>query len=421
MRKQVNSHGPLVDDQPKCCATFAKKKSIKGIFIMNKRLLTAAITAALTVAFAVPVFANAFSDVPVKHWAYDSVNQLAKSGVVDGYGDGTFRGDRTMTRYEMAQIVAKAMNKTNLGASDRATLEQLEREFASELNTLGIKVEGLQEQINNQPKISGDARIRLFDQKDPNNSDNIDFRARVGVDGKINDDMRFSARVTSGDMNIDGSPIGNITSPSNTEFGIDTANISYKALTVGRQDVKLGDGYLFDNTMNAVAVGSNGVKLVAGNRYNDGTDESNRIYAAEFGTTAHGAKIAADYYKNDTQNQQIYGVNASVPVGNALSANAGYYKSNVNDDTAVSYGLALPSTGLSATYRNVENGAFTGFGALSNDGGNLGTGGFKGMEYAYDKGIGKNTDLNVKYQDFDSKSTGDSLGGRTTAAVNVKF
>lgn len=387
---------------------------------MNKKFLTAAIAGALTVAFAVPAFANAFSDVPVKHWAYDSVNKLAQAGVVDGYGDGTFRGDKTMTRYEMAQIVAKAMNKTGISAGDKATLEQLEKEFASELNTLGVKVEGLQDQINNQPKISGDARIRHFDQGGANATNKTDFRARVGIDGKISNDLKFSGRVTSGDMNVNGSPIGAV-SNSNAEAGIDTANVSYKALTIGRQDVKLADGYLFDNTMNAVAIGSNGFKLVAGNRYDDAANQSNRIYAAEYGTTAHGAKLAADYFKNETTDQQIYGVNASIPVSNALSANAGYYKSNVNDDTAVSYGVALPKTGLSATYRSVDQGAYTGFGALSNDGGSLGSGGFKGMEYAYDKGIAKNTALSVKYQDFDDKTSGLALGARTTAAVNLKF
>ena len=53
--------------------------------------------------------ANPFSDVPAGHWAYDSISKLAAAGVIEGYGDGTFRGDRLMTRYEMAQIVARAM------------------------------------------------------------------------------------------------------------------------------------------------------------------------------------------------------------------------------------------------------------------------------------------------------------------------
>ena len=55
--------------------------------------------------------ANPFSDVPAGHWAYDSVAKLAAAGVVDGYADGAFDGEKLMTRYEMAQIVAKAWLK----------------------------------------------------------------------------------------------------------------------------------------------------------------------------------------------------------------------------------------------------------------------------------------------------------------------
>ena len=47
--------------------------------------------------------ANPFSDVPAGHWAYAAVAKLAAAGIVDGYPDGTYKGDRTMTRYEMAQ------------------------------------------------------------------------------------------------------------------------------------------------------------------------------------------------------------------------------------------------------------------------------------------------------------------------------
>ena len=73
--------------------------------------------------------ANPFSDVPAGHWAYDSVNKLAAAGIVDGYGNGTFGGDRLMTRYEMAQIVAKAMAKG-------ANVDRLAAEFADELDSL---------------------------------------------------------------------------------------------------------------------------------------------------------------------------------------------------------------------------------------------------------------------------------------------
>ena len=84
--------------------------------------------------------ANPFSDVPAGHWAYDSVNKLAAAGIVDGYGNVTFGGDRLMTRYEMAQIVAKAMAKG-------ANVDRLAAEFADELDSLGVRVAALEKNL----------------------------------------------------------------------------------------------------------------------------------------------------------------------------------------------------------------------------------------------------------------------------------
>ena len=81
--------------------------------------------------------ANPFSDVPANSWAYDAVNKLAAEGIIDGYPNGTFGGDRLMTRYEMAQIVAKAMAKG-------ANVDRLAAEFADELDSLGVRVAGLE-------------------------------------------------------------------------------------------------------------------------------------------------------------------------------------------------------------------------------------------------------------------------------------
>jgi len=104
--------------------------------------------------------ANPFVDVPAKHWAYEAVSKLAAAGIVDGYGDGTFRGDKTLTRYEMAQIVAKAMAKSDkANAQQKATIDKLAVEFAAELNNLGVRVAKLEK---NQPnvKFTGDYRTR---------------------------------------------------------------------------------------------------------------------------------------------------------------------------------------------------------------------------------------------------------------------
>lgn len=381
---------------------------------MKKRLLKVAVASALTVAFAVPAFAasaNPFSDVPAKHWAYDAVNKLAQAGVVDGYEDGTYKGDKTLTRYEMAQIVAKAMNKS-LNADQQASVDELSKEFAAELNNLGVKVEGLQDQVDKMVKISGDARVRYFSSEEGSvaANDNTDFRARVGFDGKISDNLKFNARLTSGNMNYDG---------GNGDAGIDTANVTFDALgltnTIGRQDVKLADGHLFDTQMNALTTDIHGLKVVAGNR------DDNRIYAAEYGFNALGGKILADYYKNDTTDQEIYGVSTGFKLTKGLDATAAYYDNNDADATAVAYGVKFSKLGLSATYRDVEADAYTGFGSIANDQYTASlAGGFKGMEYQYDRALDKNAVLSVKYQDFEDQD-GIELGARTQATVNVKF
>ena len=72
------------------------------------------------------------------------MTQLAADGVVEGYGDGTYRGERNITRYEMAQMVARAMAKDNISTTDRALVDRLAAEFADELNNLGVRVSNLE-------------------------------------------------------------------------------------------------------------------------------------------------------------------------------------------------------------------------------------------------------------------------------------
>ena len=85
--------------------------------------------------------ANPFDDVPRDHWAYDAVQELAKDGVIDGYGDNTFRGDKMMTRYEMAHLVGRAVSREHLAnAADKALIEKLSKEYADELGSMGIRV-----------------------------------------------------------------------------------------------------------------------------------------------------------------------------------------------------------------------------------------------------------------------------------------
>ena len=91
---------------------------------MKKHLAVLAATAVLgvTSAFA----ANPFSDVTPQDWAYQAVAQLASQGVVNGYPDGTFKGQNNITRYEMAQMVAKAMTRQGqVDAEQNAIINRL--------------------------------------------------------------------------------------------------------------------------------------------------------------------------------------------------------------------------------------------------------------------------------------------------------
>lgn len=143
-------------------------------------------------AFAAP--ANPFVDVPAKHWAYGAVAKLAKAGVVDGYGDGTFRGDRTMTRYEMAQIVAKAMAKSEKAdAETKALIDKLAVEFAAELNNLGVRVAKLEKNASTI-KLSGDARLRYVHVDKGTSNPGFAQRFRLVATADVNDTTSFYSR-----------------------------------------------------------------------------------------------------------------------------------------------------------------------------------------------------------------------------------
>ncbi|MEC9490679.1 MAG: S-layer homology domain-containing protein [Halanaerobiales bacterium] len=73
--------------------------------------LTMTIALILIVALAMPAFGQSFSDVPSDHWAYDAINKLVAAGIVEGYPDGEFKGSQNMTRYEMAVMVSRALDR----------------------------------------------------------------------------------------------------------------------------------------------------------------------------------------------------------------------------------------------------------------------------------------------------------------------
>ncbi len=143
-----------------------------------KKIL-ALIAVAAFVACAAPAFAaNPFADVPMNHWAYDAVAQLAANGIVVGYPDGAYKGPQAATRYELAAVVARALANVDMNKASKQDLEMLKKlvvEFKSELDALGVKVDKL------------DARVALLEE-------------RIGG-WKFSGNFRFTAKWVDGDVN----------------------------------------------------------------------------------------------------------------------------------------------------------------------------------------------------------------------------
>jgi len=164
-----------------------------------KKTIVSALTTALVVGAASTTFAaaNPFSDVPAGHWAYDAIAQLAADGVIEGYGDGTFRGDREITRYEMAQMIAKAMAKNPSGA-DKAMLDRLAAEFSEELNNLGVRVSNLEkhaDMVKWNGKIEYTYTKETFENTYDNNRTKNNFKFRLEPQAEVNDHWTVNARL----------------------------------------------------------------------------------------------------------------------------------------------------------------------------------------------------------------------------------
>ena len=288
------------------------------------------IAAALAVTFALGVTsafaANPFVDVPAKHWAYDAVSKLAQAGIVDGYGDGTFRGDKNITRYEMAQIVAKALAKEEkANAEQKALLNKLSAEFSEELDNLGVRVSKLEK---NAPtvKISADARLRGWengavaqdgsltsihadkDGKYPKNSKNkFDQRFRLYIDGDVNKNVTFKSRFAVSNVSNDDTKAG-----SDNSFTFDYGYFNLKDvigsadLSIGRHDLVMGYSLVSDITGGYDGVkayfGGDKVKAIVG--YGD--------ISSRVGAETYNAAGTTMYTKTSAQENHVNGSDIEV-------------------------------------------------------------------------------------------------------------
>ena len=144
---------------------------------------------------------NSFSDVPQGHWAYEALDYLAQHGVIEGYKDGTFQGNRTMTRYEMASIVANAMKADKGDIGDKAVLKELENEFHQDIENMQKQIDANKSDIEKlkeeteRVKIHGFGRvswdndnIKGYADQNDNNRFYLDLKGSF----KVNDNWNFN-------------------------------------------------------------------------------------------------------------------------------------------------------------------------------------------------------------------------------------
>ncbi len=194
---------------------------------------------------------NPFSDVPVNHWSYESVSMLAKAGIVDGYVDGSFRGHRTLTRYEMAQIVANAMTKSDRAdAQMKAAIDKLAIEFAAELNKIDPPVEHSEKKAGSIV-FDGETMIEYakVGSKEHYGASAFEWRQRVNVNGDFNDHISFFARIQAGDQ-MSGDAKSKPMQFSRLGFTVKNLIGKDSVLTIGRLPIAIGRGLAFADTDN---------------------------------------------------------------------------------------------------------------------------------------------------------------------------
>ncbi|MCX6646977.1 MAG: putative porin [bacterium] len=200
----------------------------------------------------------AFDDVPADHWAYDAVQYLAGEGLVIGYPDGTYGGDRLLTRYEFAMVISRLYDdilaQIDAGGANpevdvEAVLDKLIEEFQPEIDELrelakldsdrlGVlegNVSGFDSRINEVEKLVadmdtrfhpfGDLYLRIYGMYPETglHATQPQFQLRVGFVSKVTDELTFGARLVSGERN-----------PRQSDYDIMDDNFGFDGIHIDR-------------------------------------------------------------------------------------------------------------------------------------------------------------------------------------------
>ena len=302
-----------------------------------KKILAIAAAAALTAGVSAYA-ANPFSDVSPDDWAYQAVSDLSDQGVVEGYPDGTFKGERNMTRYELAQVIARLMAREDqLNAEQKATLDKLAGEYADELANLGVRVSNLEKKVGNISWF-GDARMRWkekgYNTDGSRKADGWDGRMRINAKAQVNDSTYVRGRFTS-NMNFKDN------ADANTKMDVLFVHHQFGdkvGMNLGRNFLTLGQtGMYYDDFFDGAQlfIGDSKLTLEAGygrmntwiNDYGQKKDDT--VYARLYGQTGR-IGYDAEYIKTvgaaDADKKSIWGAGLTVGVTDAVDVFGDFYK-----------------------------------------------------------------------------------------------
>lgn len=188
-----------------------------------KKLKTIAAALSFFTCAATALASNPFVDVPQDSWAYQSVRELVDAGVIQGVSSGYFQGNRPITRYEAAEMTAKAMAHMNDTTKDQqADIRKLAHEFSSELDALGVRVDQLENRVG-KVFVSGDVRLRYRHQSGSVSGDKgLDYRTRIRATVSLDSHSDAEIGASSGDRNFSDN-----SRASEEDTTIDRANVNF--------------------------------------------------------------------------------------------------------------------------------------------------------------------------------------------------
>lgn len=352
-----------------------------------KRLPFGAALAALMLTTSSFVMAdNAFSDITPDDWSYKAVSQLADEGVIDGYPDGTFKGNKNITRYEMGQIVARLMAKEDtLTADQKATLDKLSTDYAGELDNLGVQVDKLENQVFKDTTFLYDFRAsampsydNIFKDSDHDHDDSMGFRFRVNSYTKMTPRVWLYGQLET-HMSMNGKSFTgvNATDEDDGEFKLNRFFTTYHwgevkdhyffnkgptddNIVLGRFPMSMGvTGYTYDGEFTGIGVQFG--DYFKGGALRIATGRANNINYDYTGPMMHGVsgmKAAASQMAGAMAKSKLASFGLSGSQADALSkviSNSINRTTNINDlhgNITSDVSAVLKSTGMPETIAN---------------------------------------------------------------------